>query len=322
MVLNALSSIDFGVDVAFALLELIERLLFALLLVIGIVVGSARGPTDVRLDDRPGPWVRGGLLAGLGALLLHSLIDFAVFEVGGTMLFALVAGAAAGVGHPGVAGRRRNTPAAAASAAVLLLLLLAAALFVVFPVAQGELKLRAAQDLLTQRQVLNDAPATEANRRRALALTEEAAERLQAAALAYPVPNAEPLGIRVRLLMELQVPAEEVREAIRAVVAASPREVKWRLMQAGYEATLRPAVRDDQLIIISYEDALGLNPTDIPIRLAYAEQLEAMGRAERAAEMYQSALDLNAQFNPDEPERLNEERVREIEAKLQTLPRE
>src|SRR5206468_1243759 len=80
VVLNALLAIDWSQNSAFLLLEIFRRVLAVGLLTVGLLLATARGRREQRLDDRPAPWLLWLLLIGLGVFFVHNLIDFVLAE--------------------------------------------------------------------------------------------------------------------------------------------------------------------------------------------------------------------------------------------------
>ena len=76
----------------------------------------------------------------------------------------------------------------------------------------------------------------------------------------------------------------------------------------------RAAVRAD------FDAALRLDPHNIAARLDYAEALEKLADPAGAAEQYRLALETNRQYDPTEPKRLPEEKVKEIEGRSASHP--
>ena len=82
---------------AFGFIEVLKRLLYMLLLMIGLVTGALRSTRDQTLDDRPAPLLLYAVLVALAIFLVHNLVDFSLFETGPMFAFAMLAGAALGV---------------------------------------------------------------------------------------------------------------------------------------------------------------------------------------------------------------------------------
>ena len=66
----------------------------------------------------------------------------------------------------------------------------------------------------------------------------------------------------------------------------------------------------------AYQSALGLDPNDVGLRLAYADALEKLGDKDFAKEQYREALRRDDELPKDEPKRLTEKKRKEIETAI------
>ena len=316
LVLSLLAGVDLGfasgggpAGPAYVFLRMLERVVGAGIVATGLAVIATRvaaTPQRVVLDDRPAPWVLYGLLAGLGVFLLHNFVDFAMFEVGPMFLFALLAGSALGIRGAGdapgagttaapVPGRRRVIPFAALSA-----LWLIAAVTLAVPVLSAEGHAHDGDAYLRARR-----PA-------------DAARAYHAAADAVPY-NADYASREARALYDAGAPAEAVRAAMDAAVAANPAGATHFATRAAFEAAR--AAPDAARVRADFERALSLDPANVSMRRHYAETLEKLGLPADARAQYERALWFNDQLLPDDAERLPPPTVEAIRAKVRQLAR-
>lgn len=290
---NVLASIDWSQDAAYNALELMRRVGFLCLFVVGAALAALRSAHSQDLDDRPAPALWCALLVGLGLFLLHNLIDFSLFEPGPMFLFTFLCGAALGIRAgeaPAAAGRGRGIASAALAAAVLAWVVGLGAFAV--PVVRAEREAAAGDDALRR---LNYRLAT-SQFERALAIVPYNADyafRAARAALADP-RQADP--------------SYAVGMLDRAIALDPYRPQYWL-----HRAYARPRDRspDAAAIRADYEAALRLDPNNVDVRIEYADVLRRFGDSAAAAQ-YREALRYNDLLSPDEPKRLSPPKLNEI----------
>src|SRR5690606_3742134 len=81
-----------GTPLSLLLLEMLKLVLFGVLLLLAMILCCVRGKDDFSTDDRPAPLLLWAAIIGVGGFLLHNMVDFALFENGGVMVFVLVLG--------------------------------------------------------------------------------------------------------------------------------------------------------------------------------------------------------------------------------------
>ncbi|MFN4244050.1 MAG: O-antigen ligase family protein [Tepidisphaerales bacterium] len=336
-------TIDLSADAAWVVLELFKRLMFmgVLLVVGGLSVLSSR--TSARGDTSPAELARVAVVAALGVFLLHNMIDFSLFEPGPMAMAAMLWGAACGSraereetgevpagaadGHTGGGAVRW---ASAAAAAGLLAALGVWAAFVAVPVVRGDRLAREADELL--RTSALDAPP------RSRSLTPAtpggtglrggpvrdglASERVQLAAMRYAdafrvVPwNAEYAMKSARAWLVGRMSLVNIREMLDAAIAADPRHVRYRLDRARLELLLAGDEADLDRALTELETATRLNPTDVPIRLEYAEALLRAGRVGEAVGQWRLALSYDDRLDPTEPKRMTAQQRASVERRI------
>lgn len=296
VVINILAGIDLSADAGWVSFELLKRIVFTALLLIGLAIVVIRSSKDASMDDRPAPWVLYTMLAGLAVFLIHNTIDFSFFEIGPMMLCMMIGGAVLGARSPSAAGLRKRTPVAIAAFSTLLLAWLVALIFLAVPLIEAENRAYAGDNAV---------------RRQEYTL---AAENYHAAFTNAPVRNADYEIRAARALMGLPNSDGATRVDLALAIESSPLDPMGYLMRARYNLERHPDERDQ--IRRDYEKALGLNPNDLDTRLEYAKVLETFGDSKAAAVQYRLALKTNEGFDPAEPKRLSEAQVQEITRKL------
>jgi O-antigen ligase/tetratricopeptide (TPR) repeat protein len=284
MAINAIASIDWNQNADFILLELLRRLLYAGLLMLGFAVVALRSSQQPVLDDRPAPWVLDAMLVGLGMFLVHNLIDFSLFETGPMLLFMLIAGTVAGVRAPSLAGQRKRTLAAIAALGAVTAAWLTAAIGFVVPLAQAESRAADADQALRNRN------------------PELAASLFRAALASAPVKNAD-YAYRAAQAFIVLGDEPNARAMLAQTIAMNPLDFGYPLARANFLRSLNVAGNFEQ-IRADYARALELNPNDVKTRIDYADVLADAGQREPALEQYRIALAKNDQLDPAEPKRL------------------
>jgi hypothetical protein len=305
LVINLLSGIDFSADKGYVVFEGLKRLsLFAMLLV-GASVGAIKSLQSPELDARPAPVLLCAMLIGLAMFLVHNLIDFSLFEPGPMMAFAFLAGSALGVRSPSVAGQRKRTAVAAIALAVSIVLWMVAAGFVWAPTAAAEdatgdagVALRKGRPLEALR-LLSQARVQQP-------LNADYAFRAATAAIAG---SGSAFNREVPALLDL---------AIRT----DPMETKYYLTRARYLLASEERAGYREQIVKDFRRALELDPNQVSTHVEFADALRELGtpadRAEAVKE-YEAALRYNALLKADEPKRLREAQVAEIQKQIERL---
>lgn len=298
LLVGAIANIDFSLPVDGWLFELVRRALFAILLFLGLLLAAMHGGKRVEIDQRPAPLLLLSMSVAALLLMLHSTIDFALFENATTLLFAVLLGTTIGLRWPSHAGSRRRTGVARGALVAALLAWLVVAIFVAWPAT-------AAEDAAWRAdQAARSRPLPEA-----IALYEQAFE-------VAPVSNADYLARAAGVLIALKENPARVRAMIARASAADPAATLHRLTRARYERSLPAADRDTPAMLAAYREAVSLNPMDLSIRLEYADALEAVGRLPEAQQQWRDVLRINDQFDAAEPERLTASQLERIEGKL------
>mgnify|MGYP000055982870 FL=1 len=294
-VLSMLGGGDAGSGNAHVLLEIMRRVGWWFLLMIGMALAGVQGLGRAHLDQRPAPWVLYGVLAGLGLFLVHNLIDFSFFEAGPMCLFALLAGAALGVRHPSLAGRTRRQALVWAGASVALLAWLTTAGNAWLPTLKAEL----------------------ANRRGDRCL---ATGQFQSAVAQYMLAwQHQPLNAdyAYRAARAMAYAGTDPAGMLDAAIRANRRHVGYHLMAARNE--LQRPQPNPRLIEQYFRKALELDPAGVEARLTYAEALEKLGDKKQAAQQYRLALEYDHRLPEKEPKRLPADRRQEILRRLDAL---
>ena len=299
--INAAASIDWGQSSAFVALEVIRRLGFLCLLMVGMAVVALRSTERQDLDDRPAPWVLYGMLVALGLFLVHNLVDFSLFEPGPMSLFMFGCGAALGARlgpGPAAGGRRRATVIALVSAVVTWLALAAAC---AAPVAIAEQTADDGDDALRARGFERASAAYEQSLG-AVPCNADYAFRAGRALLFSPDPRRH---------------VDRILSLLDRAVALNPNRAEYWLSRADSEF-LRPSP-DPHLVRAGYDHALRLDPNSVQIRLDYAGLLRRLGDRGGARDQFSAALRYNDLLNPDEPKRLPPARVNEVRRAIAEL---
>jgi O-antigen ligase len=290
--INALCSIDLSQNFDYVDLELRRRLLYAVLLTIGIV--SATTGWHGR-PERPLPWIRSAFVIATILFLIHNLIDFSLFETGGMFLFATIAGAAVGaVDRRIIRPQRKVVGAALAIVAIGSLAWLVA---IVVPVAAAETDAQQGADL------------ARTNHRGA---ADAYARAVSEVGYNYDYANKAAES----LIME-HAGIEDIRRWIDRAIAINPMAVSPRLLEAHFEEQL-PTPSADRLLA-GYDTVLSLDPQNVPARLDFAAALVKLGQPARAVEQLHLALTANAGLDPAEPKRLSPDRIAQINATIAKL---
>jgi hypothetical protein len=287
--------------------ELTKTALFGLLLLVGLLLTVVRNVKDPTPDARPAPFLVYASVIGLLAFLLHNLVDFSIFETGPLLLFVLTLGGLLGTRHPGVAGRRPHTAAAIGGLAATFVALLAVAGLWAVPVMLAEYKADAAET--------KGRAAAEALRSGrtdfAAGLRNDAVALYREAIAASPVRNPD-YAVRATRYMDGAAP-NDVLAMLSVAVESDPADVQRYLNRARFGRSVKaPSVT----YLSDYDQFVTRNPNDALVRIEYADALAEAGFIDRAKAQYRAALAANAALNPEEPRRLPETKVRDVEGRL------
>ena len=295
VLLNVLATIDWGQSAAFVSLELMRRVGYLCLFVVGAASVALHSMARQELDDRPAPWVLYGALVGLGLFLVHNLLDFSLFEPGPMALFAFVCGAALGTRLPDTSSGAASRTAVLLGAIAAVVLWVAAALAFAAPVVVAEEAAYEGDDAL---------------RRGAF---DRAAGAYEQAAGTVPYNADYPARAGRALLLDPGDPrpkADRIFRLLDRAVALNPHRPDYWLSRANAEL-LRPSP-DPGRLREGHERALALDPNNVEIRLDYAAVLRRLGDAPGALEQYRTALRYNDLLSPGEPKRLPPARLEEV----------
>ncbi len=236
------------------------------------------------------------MLASVGVFLIHNTIDFAWFEVGAMMLFAMIGGAISGVRAPSAAGKKKRTPIAIGAFAAMLVAWIVAAIWIAIPVTNAEARSAAGDDAFRQKNY------------------QLAAENYAAAFENAPVRNSD-FALRAAECMEV-LPGMDLRAIgmLDQAIAADPSNPMGYLTRARYNLNRHMDSQTD--IRRDFEKALAVNPNDLETRQEYAAVLEKFGDRAAAVEQYREVLKVNEGYDATEPRRLTGDRVQEIQGKI------
>lgn len=296
ILLNVGFSIDFNQPGAYLTLEIFRRLLAAGLLVIGLLGATVRAGHSETVDARPAPWLLYGLLAALGAFFVHSMMEFVLAEPGPLTIFSVLLGSAIGLRTtwgvaPAPAARKPLIGLLAGG--VLLWLIVIATLII--PIAEAESRAKDADDYIRAERPDLAAPLLSAAMRAVPWNWEYAYRTARAMAMAGDKP-------------------ERVKAILDQAIGADRRSVIAHLTRASVE--LHQPKPEANQVRVDYDSALAIDPQNIQIRLDYADALQKLGDPKAATEQLKLALITNSQYHPDEPKRLSQQLVKQIEDQI------
>jgi O-antigen ligase len=299
MLINTLASVDFSRSGSWVGLEILKRVLWLGLLLVGIIIGIMRSSTRQVFDDRPTPWILWAILASLAVFLLHNTIEFGFFESGPLGMFALLAGAALGVRGVNLRSGATRFGSTWGLAAIAMILWLLMAAFWVVPLLCAEARAQAGDDDL------------QANRLAA------AGQEYYDALWGLPLRNADyAMKLAMARFWARESPSQ-VLDALDAATAADPTLIRGYLTRAQFRMQMpSPSV---QKVKQDYQTAIQLNPNDVDVRTDYGNALERLGFRHEAADAYRGALEKNDGLSADEPKRLTGEQVRSLRQKIAAL---
>jgi O-antigen ligase len=294
--ISIVASVDFSQQWQYGFIEVLKRLLYVLLMMIGLLIGTLRSTREQVMDDRPAPLLLHAMIVALAIFLVHNLIDFSLFESGPMYAFAMLAGAVLGIRASEQAWHIRFTRISLALAA---LLWMTAAIGIVVPVVAAEREAQRADDDMR------------AGR------TASAARRFGHAFETLWIPNADYAFRAARAMILSGDPPDRVRATLGRAIETSPISVAYVRLRAEFEEKLPNP--DAQRVIADYERVIELDPNDLSAHLDFARVLERFGQRDRAREQYEEVLRRNELMNPDEPERLPPARIDEIKSRIEKL---
>ena len=304
MAANAAFSIDWDSQWALIVVETFKRLLFLAALILGLCLVSIRSFARQELDDRPAPWILTATIVGLGLFLIHNLIDFSMFEIGPTFLFALVAGSALGMrlGTETHSGPRRSIVIASAVLGSIIWLLAAGTIGI--PIAEAESLSHDADELIRTARPADSPPQVPLDVRK----LERAREELIEASGLIPYNGDYSFRAEQAILLDRTADPRLALPLLDAAIAADSRKIRYRNARAALES----AIGDFQHALDDYANTLGLDPANLEIRFRYAALLNRIGRHVEAVEQYRTVLKFNSLLAPDEIRRLPLEQLDQI----------
>ncbi len=308
------ASIDLSAPAAYVVSESVERVLFGLLMMLGMAATVLRSTKLIRIDARPCPTILAALIVSVGVFLVQSQIDMALFETGPLAILMVIIAAALGLRAAGESGRdeplsvptrttgpatRRLSSGVVAFASVGLIGWLAYVILLVIPTWNEQRKTHAA-DLLAASQRWS-----------------EAARMYEEAYRASSYPNHE---IALRAAASWSEIPGRLPDALAWAERATenqPRSIAGWLARA--RLTMLSTRSIPQEAIDHFARAIELNPQDIQLRIEFAQVLETAGRFELAAGQISAALDTNEAYDPTEAERLSEAQLSALQRRLVSL---
>lgn len=302
---HSLAAIDFTADAFYVFLEVVRRGLYALLILGAALLGTIRSAQDPQVTTSPAPALLAAMLAGLGAALLHAMVDVVIFEPPVLMSFAMLMGAVVGIRAPEAApGAYRRAIAPLAGAAAIAVI--SYVLFFAVPLVVAELKASEADALVR------------GGKREYAFMFEKPLSLYESAAEWSPVQNSDYHRRAALAAAYAQRPPGESEAALLRAIAVNPRSISDRVALAGLYAGayLEPRLSDAAKI---YAQIVNLNPNDLGLRMQYADALARLNRGAEAAEQLERVLWFNDQLNPEEPERLKPEDVEQLQQRISSL---
>jgi len=295
MGLSALIAIDFTQRWEWVVVELFKRAMFAFVLLAGLGIVCLKSLQDQRLDDRPARWVFRATLVALGLFLVHNLIDFSLFEPGPMGLFAMFIGGALGL-------RTKRPPRLRARTPVVLGVFVLAGAGWIIAAAAGAWNVAMAENF-----------SQEAQENARAKKNPEAVQKLVRAQRLVPINPDYAFQAALLSTSNPQVAGNLLADA----VANDPASPRYRRALAQFEVSQKEIDR----AINDYSAAVGMDPNNMELRIEFAQVLGQHKHPAEAREQYQKALWLNDQLPPTEPQRLSAERVKQVSAAVDGLPR-
>lgn len=304
MILSLLATVDFTATSpaggSFILVQVYNRFLFLLLLLLGMAIVALRSSKQTQLDTRPAPWIVRGIVVGAGVFLIHNLIDFSMFEPGPMMVMALLIGSGLGMSSgrtEAAVEQSAGKPWLALAAGVAVWIAVVGALLA--PVALAEAYAHEGDD-----QIRAGTPSL-------------AARSYRAANGRLWFGNSDYAYRAALALLGSGTAPNEAEPLLNAAIAADPMNPQYYRTRAQLKAT--GASQDLGAAISDYQRVLAIDPNNVQLRLELADLYARAAQRDDAAKAYREALHYNNLLDPAEPKRLSSARVAEINRILGTL---
>jgi len=308
IVINIAAAIDFTQDGVYLLNELVQCLMYGGCLLIAAIACSITRWADPRIDGRPAPWLAAGIAVALGIFLIHSLIEFSLFETGPLFLVALLGGAALAIkgdANPYFARNEKMTvrvpPGSVCFAWAALVgggvAWAAMAVAVVIPVVRAESYAGEAADDIRF-----------GDHRRLLQAVDDYAQAWEI--LHFNDDYAAGAARAMQFCGTFKPDA--VLVWYDRAIAANPQRASYYMDRAQVRAQNRDTAALDDL-----QTAVDLDPNSVGDRLAYAQYLVLYNRPDRALDQFRTALRMDSLLDKAEPKRLSLEQIEEVEKQMQ-----
>jgi tetratricopeptide (TPR) repeat protein len=282
---------DFSLGNDWLMVQGFYTLCFAGLLLTGLLVANSQGVSELRLDNRPAPWILYGVIVAVGVSFLHNLLDFSWSEAGPLCLAAILAGSALGmrsIDAPQRCASRRSTALTLTALAVCWLAGVVLAVKVAVAeesAAAGDLHVRTGQ-------------------------AARASEEYANAARTVPF-NGEYYFMETRALLYVGGQQVEAAAACDRAVAANPRVVRYHALRG--EIEMNSPQPDASVVRRCLGRATELDPNDAELHLIYAQALRKLGDQPGAVAQFALALRIDDALPVDEPRRLSNAKRLEAE---------
>ncbi len=298
-VISTIAQTDFRQEGAL-ILEAFRRGVFAFAIIVAGSMFCARDHREMRIDGRPAELLLFAVLAGIAIFLLHNQIDFALFEGGPFFAFLAAVGALIGMRLTlrEQAVESSGAGAGLVSGAVVAAGLIGVTVLIAVPVVMGEDSARRADDEVAAGRFVSAANLLE-----------------QGYSQSQWLRNSDYLLRKAKAMLWNRERPAQVLSVLKRAAEANPRNISVRLAMA--DLLLEMDSRTESRV--QYMQAVALNPADIGLRLDVARAMERMNARAEALSNYQAALQINARLPEDEPERLTDQQVNEINAKIMAL---
>lgn len=285
-------------NASFILLQVLQRLLYFGLMLLAFAAVTLRSSTQPMLDPRPARWIAWALAVAAIVFLIQNLVDFSLFEPGTMTVFAVIAGASIARFDR----QRSMSPPIVRVATMGTAVAVALALCAIWiPVTVAENRAAAADEAIQA----ND--------------PYSAAETLQAAFDNLWISNSDYAFRAAYAFEQGRAAPAQVLPALQKAISADPLDPQLYRNRARY--LLQQPNPDGRQIVDDFESATRLDPNEVALHLEFAEALSTLGQSVRSREELREALRYNNLLNPDEPKRLNTQRVGEIEQRISALAR-
>ena len=308
--LAIIASLDFTLIDGNTFIEVLTRLLYFCVGVIGAALVALQSMERQQIDDRPAPWIRTGMTVGVLIFLVHNLVDFGMFEYSAMFFAAMIAGAAWGVGMDDRPPHRRW---AVGQFAIGVIAWLGVAMVLVVPTIIAEQSAAEGDAALQKSEFMPSARAYKA----AFAQWPGNADYAFRAATALANAMAQERDNPSWRSVDRADPAE-VRSLLDSAIAANPVSPKYYRVRAQFEPP-DGSTASTLIICSNYEQALRIDPNSVDMRLEFAEMLVRLNNPAVAKMQFELALSYNNQLDPNDPKRLSAARVMEIRERIETL---